>query len=501
MGNLLNNLNNFIWGMPFILFVMIVGLYFTARGGFFTITHFGHVMKHTLGSLTSQEANRKQTGKVSPFEAVCVAIGGCVGCANIAGVATAIATGGLGSIFWMWLWAFFGMMVKLVEVTLGCYYRSKDEKGNYFGGSMYFMEKGITREMGLKIGMPLAVLFSFFFVFQSIQGSQAFTIAEVLHASFGWNMIVVAVIYSAVAFYLICKGSSRAVNFAAKCVPFMCVLYLLGGVVLITANIGTLPSAIVSIFHDAFTGTAATGGFLGATVTQAMNSGVSRSMNSNEAGMGSSPLVHGSAETIHPVRQGLWGSFEVFVDTLIVCTITALSVACTGLWDTGITGATLTIASYQTLFGDFGAIYIGIMAILFGMTTTTGWYVYYVTVIGYILRHKPILRDRFIAFFKVYFPLMNIIIVSYIVLTGQDATIFWTIVSLVTAGPVFFNLIALALLRNKFFVIFKDYLARYMGKGTVDPSFYVFYEDDPAIAAKEEAIREELRKTVAASGK
>ena len=498
MGEFLNNLNNFIWGLPFIIFVMIVGLYFSARGGFFTISHFGHVMKQTLGSLMSKESNTKEKGQVSPFEAVCVAIGGCVGCANIAGVATAMMTEGYGAIFWMWLWAFFGMMVKLVEVTLGCYYRSRNERGEYYGGPMYYMEKGIGRELGLKIGAPLAILFSVFFCLQSLQGSQGFTIAEVLHASFGFNMIVVVAIYSAVVLYLIWSGSTRAVNFATKCVPFMCIVYLLAGIVLIVLNIENLPTAVYNIFHDAFTGSAAFGGFLGASVTQAMNSGVSRSMNSNEAGMGSSPLVHGSADCVHPVRQGLWGSFEVFVDTLIICSITGLSVACTGVMDTGLTGATLTIEAYKSLFGQGAAAYIGIMAVMFGLTTTTGYFIYYQTVIGYILRYKPVLRDRVINIFKVYFPLMNVVVTSYIVLTGQDATMFWTIVSLVTAGPVFFNLIALVILHNKFSAIFKDYLARYMGKGKVDPNFNIFYEDDPKVAAEEEAVREELRKKVAA---
>ncbi len=497
MVDFLVSLNNFIWGAPFILFVMLIGLYFTARSGLFTFAHFGHVMKNTLGSLTSKEARKKDDKSVSPFEAVCVAIGGCVGTANIAGVATAMATGGYGAVFWLWLWAFFGMMVKIVEVTLGCYYRGKDENENYYGGPMYYMEKGILREMGLKVGGPLAVLFSFFFVFQSVQGSQGFTIAEIFNATFGWNMVVVVAVYSAVVLYLIWSGRQGAVNFATKCVPFMCVVYLVAGIVLIVLNIQNLPSAIVNIFHDAFTGTAAFGGFLGASVIQAMNSGVSRSMNSNEAGMGSSPLVHGSADCEHPMRQGLWGSFEVFVDTLIICSITALSVACSGVLDTGLTGATLTIAAYETMFGHFAAYYIAIMAIMFGLTTTTGYYIYYVTIIKYIFRHKPILRDKLIAVFKIYFPLMNVVVTSFIVFTGQDATLFWTIVSIVTAGPTFFNLIALFILRNKFFQIFKDYKARYLGKGNVDPNFHVFYEDDPEIAAKEEAIRAELRKEVA----
>ncbi len=285
----------------------------------------------------------------------------------------------------------------------------------------------------------------------------------------------------------------------------MCVIYLLAGIVLIILNIQNLPSAIVSIFHDAFTGSAAFGGFLGASVIQAMNSGVSRSMNSNEAGMGSSPLIHGSADCEHPIRQGLWGSFEVFVDTLIVCSVTALAVACSGVLDTGLTGATLTIAAYETMFGSFAAYFIAIMAVMFGLTTTTGYYVYYTTVIKYMFRHKPVLRDKIVTIFKIYFPLMNVVVTAYIVFTGQDATMFWTIVSIVTAGPVAFNLIALFILRNKFFVIFKDYQARYLGKGKVDPNFYVFYEDNPQIAAQEEAIRAELRKEVAdaysASGK
>lgn len=498
MIDFLNTLNDFLWGTPFILFVMLIGLYFTVKGGMFTFTHFGHIMKNTLGSLMSSEARKKDEKSVSPFEAVCVAIGGCVGCANIAGVATAMATGGYGAVFWMWLWAFFGMMVKIVEVALGCYYRSKDENGNYYGGPQYYMEKGITREMGLKIGGPLSVLFAVFFILQSVQGSQGYTIAEILNVSFGWNMIVVVAVYAAVVIFIIWSGRSGAVDFATKCVPFMCVIYLIAGLVLIALNIENLPQAIVNIFHDAFTGSAAFGGFLGASVTQAMNSGVSRSMNSNEAGMGSSPLVHGSADCVHPVRQGLWGSFEVFVDTLIICSITALSVACTGVLDTGLKGATLTIAAYETLFGHYASYFIAIMALMFGLTTTTGYYVYYINIIGYLFRRKPILRDRLITIFKIYFPMMNVIIVSFITLTGQDAGLFWTIVSICTAGPVFFNLIALFLLRKKFFQIFADYRARYMGKGTVDPNFNVFYEDDPEIAKREEAIRAEIRAQVAA---
>ena len=502
MVALLNQVNDFVWGTPFLLFVFLVGIYYMFRGKFFTFTHFGHIMKHTLGSLTSQEANAKSQRKISSFEAVCIAIGGCVGCANISGVATAIATGGPGAVFWMWLWAVFAMMVKLAEVALGCYYRSKDENGNYFGGAMYYIEKGIGREMGMKkFAGVLAMLFCLCFIFQSIQGSQAYTIAEILNGSFGFNMILVTVLYSLFVMYVIWAGTPRISKFATRLVPVMCVVYLIGGLVLIVMNIGNLPAALVSIFRDAFTGRAAFGGFVGATVSKAISSGVSRSMNSNEAGQGSATLVHGSADTAHPVRQGLWGAFEVFIDTIVVCSITALAVLCSGAWETGATGATLTMAAFSTVFGNFSSVFIGIMALMFGFTTTAGWYVYYANTIAYMFRQKPVLRDRLITVFKIYFPLMNVVIVSWITLTGNDAELFWTLVSLVTALPIAVNLLAMAFLGNKFVELFKDYKARYMNQGTVDSKFYVFYEDDPKIAKEEEAIRAELRKISQAHGR
>lgn len=495
MVALLNQINDLVWGMPFIIFVLIVGVYYMIRGGFFTITHFGHIMHNTLASLTSKEARTKTEGMVSPFEAVCVAIGGCVGCANISGVATAIVTGGPGAVFWMWLWALFGMMIKMAEVALGCYYRSQDEKGNYYGGSMYYIEKGIGREMGYeKLAGVLAFLFCFCFVFQSIQGSQAYTIAEILHASFGFDMILVTVLYALFVMYVIWKGAPAICSYASKLVPFMCVAYLIAGIVLIIVNIQNFPGAVYSIFHDAFTGRAAVGGFVGATVAKAMSSGISRSMNSNEAGMGSSPLIHGSADAVHPVRQGLWGAFEVFIDTLVVCSVTAFAVLCSGVWDNGQAGATLSITAFQSVFGIYSSVFIGIMALMFGFTTTAGWYIYYANTIAYICRRKPILRDHLITAFKIYFPLMNVVIVSWITLTGNDATLFWTLVSLVTALPVAVNLIAMLILGGKFSTIFKDYKARYLGVGKVDPNYYVFYEDDPEIAKREEAIRAEIRK-------
>lgn len=383
----------------------------------------------------------------------------------------------------------------MVEITLGCYYRSKDDKGRFFGGSTYFMEKGISRELGFKkFGVGLAIAFGIGFISQFLGGSQAYTISEVLNQSFGLDMILTTLIYSAILFYIIWKGTPRVAAFASKAVPFMCALFILGGLCLIVKNFHNVPHVFEMIFHDAFTGTAAVGGFVGSTVSTVISTGVARSINSNEAGQGSSPLIHGSADTAHPFRQGLWGSFEVFMDTIIVCTITALSVLCSGAWEQGYTGATLTIKAYETVFGGFGSAYIGIMCALFGITTTAGWYTYYIAVMRHGLRYKPVLADKLEFLFKFIFPLPNIVIVSSIVLTGNGPNLFWTIVNISLVAPVFTNLLGLFILRKKFFQIMKDYKARYMNIGKVDPDFYVFYEDDPVIKAQEDAVREKVRK-------
>ena len=493
MVNFLNTLNDFLWGTPFIVFVMAVGVYFTVKGKFFPFRYFGHIMKHTALNMTGKEANEKKEGKISPFEAFCIAVGSAVGTANISGVATAIATGGPGAVFWMWLWAFVGMMVKLVETALGLYYRTKDEKGAYSGGCMHYMERGIAGEMGKKIGIPLAALFPFSLFIQFVQGSQCYAIAEVLNYSFGLDMILVTLCYSAFVYYIIWTGTNRIANFACKLVPVMCVVYVLGGLVVIAANIGNIPSVFAMIFRDAFTGSAAFGGFMGAAVSKVISSGVSRSVYSNEAGMGTSPMVHGSADTIHPVRQGLWGSMEVFVDTLLVCTITALAVLSSGVWTSGQAGATLTIMGFETVFGRYGAYYIGIMTLLFGATTTAGWYTYYQTALAYLLRKWPKIKEKAAFIFKLIFPMTNIVIVSYIVFSGEGPELFWTIVSILTAPSTLINLFALLIIRKKFFAIFNDYKARYLGVGKVDPNFHVFYEDDPAVAAEDAKRIQELR--------
>ncbi len=498
MQDIIGKIGSFLWGPPMIIAIIGCGLYLTLKSGFFSFRYIGHVFKNTLGTMAKKESKEKEAGKVSPFEAICVAVGGAVGVGSIGGVAAAIAVGGPGALFWILLWAFFGMTVKLAEVTLACYYRSKDEKGNYYGGPSYYMEKGLGRDKGIKGGFYLAWLFGTAFIIQAFSGNQVFTIAESLNTAFGIPMIPFACAYSLFIFYIIWKGVPRVASFASKCVPFMCVLYFLGGIVLILVNIKELPGVLAAVFSQAFTGSAATGGFVGAGIMTVIKTGLARSINSNEAGQGSSPMIHAKADTPHPVRQGLWGSFEVFVDTILVCTITALAILCTGQWKSGLTSATLTIAAYESVFGKAGLYFIGIIMLLFGLTTTAGWFTYYCSLIAHGLRNHPKLRDTAMMAFKIIFPWPNIIIVAMIVLSGSGPNLYWALIDIVTVLPTFFNVIALFLLSGVFVKLLKDYKARYLGVGKVDPDFKIFYEDEEneRFRERESAVSREMEETV-----
>lgn len=383
---------------------------------FFPIIHFFHILNCTIFSIlkrkSKQELNSKQDGTISPIEAVCIAIGGSVGCTAIGGVATAIAVGGPGAVFWMWAWAFLGMIIKCVETALGCYYRYRNEQGEYYGGSVYFIADGIGKDQGHPlVGKILSVLFSFGFVSQFLGGSQVFTVAEILQESFGFDMIIVTLFYSAALFYIIFKGVPRIASFALRIVPIMCTIFILAGLGIILIHIDALPAAFYRIVVDAFHGSAAVGGFLGSTLVKTINEGLARSINSNEAGQGSSPLIYGSADTIHPVRQGLWGSFDVFINTIVISSITALSVLVTDTWTSGVYGATLTINAYESVYGQWGSILIGFIAILFGLTTTSGWFSYYISIIQYVF--KNILREEIksLKFLNIY--ILSLTLLSY----------------------------------------------------------------------------------------
>lgn len=486
LTDVLNKIDSFLWGPPIILSILFCGLFLTVVSKFFTFRHLGYIFKTTFGKiLKKDELGEGAKGRLSQFQAICTALGGCVGCGTLAGVAAAVAVGGPGAVFWMWVWAFFGMTVKAAEIALACYYRNRDEKGNYFGGPTYYMEKGLRIEKGWKIGTWFAWMFGLVFMIQGFSGSQAYTISEALHTSFGIPQIPFTICYSLFVFYTIWKGVTHVAKVASKVVPFMCTAYLIGGLIVIGVNITAMPGVFKAIFMGAFTGTAATGAFIGSAVKLAVEKGLSRAINANEAGMGSSPMTHARSNTPHPIRQGIWGSFEVFTDTVIVCSITALSILSTGVWKQGYTSATLTIESFKSVFGPAGVVFIGIIMCLFGFSVTTGWFSYYETIISHGFRNNPKLRDALVTAFKCIYPWPNILIVTSIVLTGSGPNTYWTMVDIVVCLPTFVNVIALVLLSPKYTALLKDYKARYMGIGKVDPNFKIFYDDVDDKQAKE----------------
>ncbi len=486
--NFLNNLDGIVWGMPMIILVMATGIYYTLRSGFFSFRFFGHAVKNTV--LTkAQTTDSGKDGKISPYRAFCIALGSAVGMGNISGVATSIAVGGPGALFWMILWAFVGMMVKTAEVSLGLYYRRKDNEGKYRGSAMDYMKRGISGEMGYKIGVPLAFLFGIGLFMQFTQGSGTYAVAETLNASFGLPLMLVAVLYTAFVVYLIIRGENTIGRFAEKIVPIMCGIYLVGALLVVIINFANIPAMIVEMVVDAFSPTSAVGGFAGAAVSLTIRQGVARAIYSNEAGNGTSPLIHGSADTIHPVRQGLWGAVEVFCDTCIVCLCTGLAILSTNVWQSGSTGAALGVMAFTSVYGVFGKYFVGIMTLLFAMTTSTGWYIFYQNMLSFLLGRWPAVEKAAHRIFTVLFPATMIGVCAFVYYTGSDAGLFWTIVSIATAFPVFFNCIALFFLRKKFFALLKDYKARYLGIGTVDPNFIPFAEDDPAVMNK---IRQNL---------
>ena len=283
---------------------------------------------------------------------------------------------------------------------------------------------------------------------------------------------------------IVIGGLKSVASYAGKLVPFMCIIYVVFGLFIIIKNIGTMPAAFGMIFSNAFTGTAATGGFAGAAVAVVIQQGLKRALYSNEAGWGSSPMVHATAIVDHPCEQGLWGCFEVFVDTIIVCSITALVIMATGLWDSGLAGASLTLAAFESGIGYVGRVIIALCTFLFALTTTTGWFTYYDTLLRHAFGENSAFRRGLLFALKAVYFVPGFAIVFLTVNSGFGSSRVWAVVDLTTGIPTFANLFAMVFLLGKFLELLKDYKARYMGIGEVDPEFHIWYEDKKKLAAK-----------------
>lgn len=496
----LNWLDGVLWGLPLIVLMVATGLYFTIRSGFFQFRHFGYILRRTAGRLFHRPAESgEDKGMLSPFEAICTAVGGTVGFGNIAGVATAVAAGGPGAVLWMWLTSCLGMILKQVEVTLGCYYRRTNEKGEMYGGPTYYMEQGLGRERGWgKLWLIPAVIFgigifsTFFVTSSNLTAAQV--VSGALHLDtvtiFGLpinGVILIGALLSVLTFFITSGGTKKIAQLFSRLVPMMSVLYILMGVGMILVNFRRVPAAFASIFRDAFTGTAAIGGFAGCAVSQMVRVGMARSVYSNEAGWGTSPMVHSSARTPHPVEQGLWGSFEVFFDTFIVCTITALSVILSGQWTNGTDGGTLALSAFASGFGQIGSLLLALVMIIFTVTTSGGWFTYYLSILEHLCKGNHIMRSIVMKVFYAVRALPGFLWTVYLVQTNNQGFI-WTVVDITSAIPTFVNVAVILLLSSKYFELLKDYKARYLGIGTVNPNTVLFCEDGPNYTEEETIV-------------
>lgn len=478
----LQKVYSFLIGWPLFISVLGAGIVFFIGTGGFTFTHFGHTCKSTLGGLFTKDKSSRvsKSGKkdISSWEALTVAVGGTVGTGNVSGVATAVAIGGPGSIFWMWLAALLGMGVKTAEVSLAVYYRERDELGHPYGGPTYYISKGYMRNPHTaKIAKFLAILFGVLFMLNFLIGIQAYTITEAFVSAFDFPVIIFGVVYTICLFIVCMGGAKRVAMMAAKIVPFMTVFFILLVFGVLIANWRNIIPAFALIFENAFTGTAAVGGFAGSAVATAVRQGIARSVYSNEAGKGSSPMIHAQTEAEHPVKQGMWGSMEVFIDTIIVCTATALAIIASGAWTSGSQGATLSIEAFNSVYGALGGKFIAFTLLLFGFTTQFGWFTYYEVLVRHAAKDNVALKNRIVAIFRILFPLPGLATIIYAAHGGVTAGTVWSIADVLTALPCIVNLVCIVGLSGTYFKLVKDYKARYMGIGKIDPNFKVFYED------------------------
>ena len=489
MIDFLNWLDGVLWGLPLIVLMVITGLYFTVRSGFFQFRYFGWTMKRTGGRILEKKSETVEgKGMLTPFEAISTAIGGTVGFGNIAGVATAVAAGGPGAVLWMWLTACLGMILKQVEVTLGCYYRHTNEKGDPYGGPTYYMERGLGEErLWGKLWLIPAIIFGVGIFSTFFVTSSNLTAAQVVSGAFHLptlqlggitveGEILVGILLAALTYVITSGGTKKIGSLFSKLVPFMSVLYILMGIMMILVNITRVPGAIAAIFTNAFTGTAAMGGFAGCAVSQMVRVGMARAVYSNEAGWGTSPLVHSSARTAHPVEQGLWGTFEVFFDTFIICSITALSVILSGCWTDGTNGGTLALSSFASGFGNVGSILLAVIMVIFTVTTSGGWFTYYLAILEHLYKKEGKVKDIVMKIFYAVRALPGVLWTIYLVKTNNQGFI-WTVVDITSAIPTFINVAVILLLSGQYFKLLKDYKARYLGVGEVDPNTKLFYEE------------------------
>ena len=367
--DVLNNIDSFIWGPPLLILLVGTGIFFTFKLGFLQLTKLPKALKLIFC------AENNGSGDISSFGALCTALAATVGTGNIVGVATAIKAGGPGALFWMWIAAFFGMATKYAEGILAIKYRTKDENGQISGGPMHYILNG----MGEKY-KPLAIFFAFSGILVALLGIGTFTqvnaITDAINSSFGINPKITGIILAILVGLIVFGGLQSISKVATKIVPFMSVVYIGLCAIILVSSFSEIPEALSLIVKGAFTPTAAFGGFLGSTVSMAIRNGIARGVFSNESGLGSAPIASAAAKTNWPAEQGLISMTGTFIDSLIICTLTGLSIILTGVWQSNLNGAVMTQAAFGSILPTVGPLFLTLSLSLFAFTTILGWSYY-----------------------------------------------------------------------------------------------------------------------------
>ena len=389
MLEILNEIDAFVWGPPLLVLLVGTGILLTFRLKLLQVFK----LPQALGLIFS--AKNDGSGDVNSFKALCTALAATVGTGNIVGVATAIKAGGPGALFWMWMAAFFGMATKYSECLLAVKYRTVDANGNISGGPMYYIENGLGKKY-----KPLAVMFAIFGVLCAYFGigtfAQVNSIVEITQISAGISVVYTGIALTVVVAAVTIGGLKSIATVAAKVVPAMALLYFLTTVGIMIVFADQVPAAIATVLNSAFTPTAAQGGFLGATVMLAMRSGVARGVFSNESGLGSAPIVAAAAKTKWAAEQGLISMTGTFIDTIIICTLTGLSLVVSGVWCGPLNGAAMTESAFTMAFPAFGSMLLLVGLVLFAFTTILGWNYYGERCVEYLMGVKAILPYRII---------------------------------------------------------------------------------------------------------
>lgn len=397
LNQFLGELAGIVWGLPLVFLLVGTGLFVTISLGFVQFKAFKHALKVVAGKYDDPN----DPGEITHFQALSTALSATVGLGNIAGVAVAIKVGGPGATFWMILVGILGMALKFSECSLALMYRKVDERGVVHGGPMYYIELGLG-----KAWKPMATFFAFAVVCSSFGAANMFQtnqVASIFESSFGIKPIVSGVVLSILTAVVIIGGIRRIGQVTSKLVPFMGAIYILGSLFVIFTHAGHIPDVISMVFTHAFTGTAAVGGFAGAAVREVMKQGVRRACFSNEAGLGSAPIAHSAASTNEPIREGVVALLGPFIDTIVICSMTAFVILVSDQWTGDTTGVELTAKAFDTALPGFGSYFVPIAVFLFAYSTLLSWSYYGERGISYMLGEKSLIL------YKVVFCLLAIV--------------------------------------------------------------------------------------------